>query len=654
MRQSLQKLNTRILALAMAVILLLCSVPAVSAAEDSGSCGKNLEWSLSGDTLTITGSGAMYDYPESTMAPWYDYRREIARVQLPDGLTRIGNLAFYECSALEFVSLPDSVTEVGWHAFDGCTSMTMLDLGSSLKTIGDGAFRECSALVSVRLPESLTSIGERGFYRCGSLTEITVPASVKKMGNSAFSYCYDLVRADIRAQIKELPAWTFYGCSRLNDVVLPSTLTSVGELAFYDCTELSNVEYKGSEENKEKIDEDIERNLAGERNKPLTVDGNTGSGTGGSQSGESGSGNQSGGSQSGGSGSGNQSGGSQSGGSGSGNQPGGSQSGGSGSGNQSGGSQSGDNNQSTSEMVYEGNNGDLTGSSITTEQTENASISYKLSITYYSGGGSSTSAHVNVTLETGEAWKEVADEVLKTIEQVDSAMMDIYIKDNTTLPSGALDALAGKNVIVTIHNATGSVWKINCSQMGETDGKDSYNLSYERTNATEEQLELLGCAVGYQIRFAFDAQINAEVLIKLPLEHARKHASLYQVKFGGDKELLQTTVVDDAGYAHFYLASVERKTTYLIGIDVQEVAPEEAIIPEVLHQDYGVTEQLSHVEYVVTGRTSSWGMSLNQVTFILAVVMLTVVVIVGCVMYALNKRKLRMGYIPDLDEEDYE
>ena len=41
MRQSLQKLNTRILALAMAVMLMLCAVPAVSAAQDSGSCGNH-------------------------------------------------------------------------------------------------------------------------------------------------------------------------------------------------------------------------------------------------------------------------------------------------------------------------------------------------------------------------------------------------------------------------------------------------------------------------------------------------------------------------------------------------------------------------------------------------------------------------------------
>jgi len=184
--------------------------------------------------------------------------------------------------------------------------------------------------------------------------------------------------------------------------------------------------------------------------------------------------------------------------------------------------------------------------------------------------------------------------------------------------------------------------------------QEAYDLSYERTDATEAQLELMGCTVGYQIRFTADAQVNAEVMIKLPAENARKNASLYQVKLGGDTELLQAVVVDDDGYAHFYLASVDRRTEYLIGIDVPAEGAAEAIIPEVLYQDYGVTGNLSDVEYVVTGRTSSWGLNINQVTWIMAGVLLSVVVIVGFVMFALNKRKLKMGYIPNLDEEDYE
>jgi hypothetical protein len=46
-------------------------------------------------------------------------------------------------------------------------------------------------------------------------------------------------------------------------------------------------------------------------------------------------------------------------------------------------------------------------------------------------------------------------------------------------------------------------------------------------------------------------------------------------------------------------------------------------------------------------------MGLGKVMTILAVVMVSMIVIVGFVMYAWNKRRLKMGYVPDLDEEDY-
>ena len=583
MRQNLRKWNIRLAALMMAFALLLCTAPAVSAAEASGTCGDKLSWTLSGDTLTITGSGAMYDYPEGTMAPWYDYRREISTVHLPSGLTRIGNLAFYGCTALKSVSMPDSVTEVGWYAFSGCTGLTMLDLSSNLKTIEDGGFRECTSLPAVRLPGSLTSIGYQGFYRCESLTEITIPASVEKLGYCAFSFCYSLVRVNIQAPISRLPDWTFYGCSQLTDITLPSTLTGAEEFAFYNCTSLSNVVYTGSEANKEQITADIQRDLAGQTEDYHVSDRQY--------------------------------------------------------------------DESSSNATFEATGGNVTGNSITTTQTGNASVSSRVDFTYNENDGSSNStADVTVTLENPKGWDEISNKVTETVENSDKASVDVYIKDKAPLGDGALTDLAGKNVTVTVHNSTGSVWKIDCATLEADAAKDAYDLSYERSDATPEQLELMGCTLGYQIKFASDAQINAEVMIKLPVENARKNASLYQVKRDG-LELAQTVMVDNEGYAHFYLASVDRRTEYLIGIDVPAVEPEEAIIPEVLFREYGITDNLSDTKYVVTGRTSSWGMNFQQVTWIMIAVLVTVVVVVGFIMFALNKRKLKMGYIPDLDEE---
>ena len=666
MRQyTLYKKNiSRLLAVLLVMVLLIGAVPAASAAEASGTCGQNLEWTLSGDTLTITGSGAMYNYPEDEMAPWYAYRREISRVLLPEGLTNIGDLAFYGCSALEFVSMPDSVTEVGWYAFSGCTSMTMLDLSSSLKTIRDGAFKECTALPAVRLPKSLTDIGYQAFYRCESLTDITIPASVKSLGHSAFSFCYNLIRAEIQAPITSLTVGSFYGCSRLTTVILPATLKNVEEYAFYDCDGLINVVYPGSAGDREEIEEDIRRDLeAGPDNTTTpgttdTPDNPTTPGTTDTPDDPTTPGTTD-----------------------TPDDP-----------TTPGTTDTPDdpttpgttdtpvdpttpvnpvtpqpgtpNVPVTPEVPEDGGDsgtiitpdGDdgLIDETITVFETENASVSSTVTVKRSPNGDSSSSARVAVTLEFAKAWSEVNDYVVKIVDSVNETSMDIYIKDSSVLETNALKDFMGKKVIVTIRNATGSVWKIDCSRIEQSDKDISFDLSYERTDATEEQLELMGCTVGYQIKFLSDAQINAEVMIKLPLENARKNASLFQLDREGEKELLQTVVVDDAGYAHFYLASVDQKTVYLIGIDVQGVVPEEAIIPENLQQNYGVTEQLSTMEYVVTGRSSSWGMDIKQVTLILAGGMIFAAVVIGVVMFMLNKRKLKMGYIPDLDDDEDE
>lgn len=589
MRQTLRKLNTRLAALMLAAVLLLCAVPVASATTASGTCGDNLKWNLSGDTLTITGSGAMYDYPEKTMAPWYEYRKEISAVHLPDGLTRIGDLAFYECSALQIVSMPDTVMEVGWYAFSGCSSMTMLDLSSNLKTIDEGGFRECSALTSLRLPASLTSIGYQGFYRCESLTEITIPSSVKEMGFSAFAFCYNLIRANVQASISKLPDWTFYGCGRLTDVKLSADIKAVGKLAFYNCSSLTNISYPGEEKDREQIDQDIRTGQDSLDGDPVA-------------------------------------------------DP------------KIGGEEWPDSSTNT-DYDTDDRDGDVGNTTTTTTKTENTDMTSHIIITYSVNGENKHYAQVNVTLETASAWSEVSGKVADVADSVPETYVDIFIKDDSTLTKGVFNHLIGKPVMITVHNATGAMWKMDCREMEEN---STYDLTYERTDATPEQLELMGCTVGYQIKFFANTQVNAEVLIKLPMENTRKNASFYQKKLTGDKELLQTVMVDDDGYAHFYLASVDRKTEYLIGINVSTVEPETAIIPDTLQQDYGVTEQLSDVKYVVTGRTSSWGMNINQVTYILAGGMLGIVVIVGIVMFALNKRKLKKGYIPQWEDDEDE
>ena len=63
-------------------------------------CGENVTWTLEGGTLTISGTGAMYDYNSRQNVPWYNSRTNITTVVIEEGVTTIGDLAFYHCNNL--------------------------------------------------------------------------------------------------------------------------------------------------------------------------------------------------------------------------------------------------------------------------------------------------------------------------------------------------------------------------------------------------------------------------------------------------------------------------------------------------------------------------------------------------------------------------
>ncbi|GHT19680.1 hypothetical protein AGMMS4957_04470 [Bacteroidia bacterium] len=192
---------------------------------DSGSCGTNLTWTLTGTspnyTLTISGTGAMANYSAysspSNFAPWDSFRTAIKTVVINNGVTSIGNFAFYVCSGLTSVTIPESVTSIGKTAFQQC-SLTSVTIPNSVTSIESGAFSSCSGLTSVTIPNSVTNIGESAFIHCSGLTSVTIGNSVTSIGERAFS-----------------------SCSGLTSVTIPNSVASIGSAAFLYCISLTSI-----------------------------------------------------------------------------------------------------------------------------------------------------------------------------------------------------------------------------------------------------------------------------------------------------------------------------------------------------------------------------------------------------------------------------
>ncbi len=104
-----------------------------------------------------------------------DYKGPGGDVTIPEGVTKIGNWAFYGCTGLTSVTIPEGVTKIGESAFEGCTGLTSVTLPKSIKEIESGAFAACSKLASVTMwASSLTEDVRWMFGKSGKTIPIVL------------------------------------------------------------------------------------------------------------------------------------------------------------------------------------------------------------------------------------------------------------------------------------------------------------------------------------------------------------------------------------------------------------------------------------------------------------------------------------------------
>jgi hypothetical protein len=139
-------------ALMLAVMMLLCALP-VSAEETTeptsperapGYCGEAIVWDFHDGILTITGTGAMDDFPQG--APWAEHKEEIDTVIISGGITYIGAYSFSDYDKLTDVQFGKDVYEIGERAFFSCDGLTKVYLPASFRVFGPSSFMGCSKL----------------------------------------------------------------------------------------------------------------------------------------------------------------------------------------------------------------------------------------------------------------------------------------------------------------------------------------------------------------------------------------------------------------------------------------------------------------------------------------------------------------------------
>ena len=107
-----------------------------------------------GGKFTVSGGGKMADYENDSNQPWKNYRSQIDSVVIEEGVTHIGESAFYACLNPGTLSISDSVKTIGKLAFGFNTNINPVTIPSGVTSIGNSAFYACDNLKSFTIKRS--------------------------------------------------------------------------------------------------------------------------------------------------------------------------------------------------------------------------------------------------------------------------------------------------------------------------------------------------------------------------------------------------------------------------------------------------------------------------------------------------------------------
>ena len=156
----------------------------------------------------------------------------VTELVIPDGITSIGDMAFYGCSFSK-ICLPPSVEIIGKLSFGWNKQLTSVDFSDGLISIGEEAFFGCDNLVSsITIPASLESIGrdafcDKNYNKLIKSVYITDIASWCKLDDGA---CFSTAELYFNGEV-------------ITALVIPEGVTVIRADAFSNCKSITSVQF---------------------------------------------------------------------------------------------------------------------------------------------------------------------------------------------------------------------------------------------------------------------------------------------------------------------------------------------------------------------------------------------------------------------------
>jgi len=179
--------------------------------------------SPNGDIVIAIGYGGFYS------------AYEITEVVIPSTVTKIDDMAFSGCSALESITIGNAVTSIGYMSFADCKSLKNIVIPDSVNKIGEYAFSNCTGIVSVTIGNGVTSIGNWAFSSCNSLSKVNI-TDIAAWCNISFG--------NSSSNPISIAGKIYFYDELITNLVISENITAIEKYAFYGCTSITKVSFK--------------------------------------------------------------------------------------------------------------------------------------------------------------------------------------------------------------------------------------------------------------------------------------------------------------------------------------------------------------------------------------------------------------------------
>lgn len=186
----------------------------------------------------------------------YRYKGKEKDIVIPDGISVIGEYAFYHNEDLETVEFPDSIVEIGSYSFAHCNKIKEITIPENVKFVGVMAFNDCELLESITVKSRDIQFGRWAFDRTKwdqsiigwhIINDILVSIDMDFFYDSGLSKTKKLIIPEnIRVIANDAFNSDVYNWSNVKEIVLPEGLEIIGECVFRNFTGLDKVSFPAS------------------------------------------------------------------------------------------------------------------------------------------------------------------------------------------------------------------------------------------------------------------------------------------------------------------------------------------------------------------------------------------------------------------------